>query len=137
MLLKAASRPNHTSYRKFWTNEFVANVLRDNMGSKKISLQPQKKKKRPFFWKKKIQIGISTSKFLIWKKKFSFSPQKFKLELCISNGSEVLIYLSFLLFHKKWIPRMIKRIIYTIKHVIWPEFQLLWCNFNQIIGSAY
>ena len=27
-----ASHPNHTSYRKFYFNEFVANVLHDNMG---------------------------------------------------------------------------------------------------------
>ena len=27
-----ASHPNHTSDRKFYFNEFVANVLRDNMG---------------------------------------------------------------------------------------------------------
>ena len=31
------------------------------------------------------------------RKKFSFSPQKCKLELCKSNGYKVLIYLSFLL----------------------------------------
>ena len=62
--------------------------------------------KRVFFEKKiKFQIGISTSKFLIWEKKFSFSPQKCKLELCMSNGSKVPKYLSFLLFHKEWIPR--------------------------------
>ena len=45
-----------------------------------------------FFW-----IGISTSKFLIWEKKFSCQPQKCKLELCMSNGSNVLIYLSLYL----------------------------------------
>ena len=27
-----ASLPNHTSYRKFYFNEFVANILRDKMG---------------------------------------------------------------------------------------------------------
>ena len=32
VLLYPASRPNHTSYRKFYFYEFVANVLRDNMG---------------------------------------------------------------------------------------------------------
>ena len=64
---------------------------------KKLASNLKKKIKRTFFWKKKFQIGISTSKFLIWEKKFSFSPQKCKLELCMSNGSEVLIYLSFLL----------------------------------------
>ena len=31
ILLYPASRPNHTSYRKFYFNEFVANVLRDNI----------------------------------------------------------------------------------------------------------
>ena len=31
MLKYSASRPNHTSYRKLYLHEFVANVLRDNM----------------------------------------------------------------------------------------------------------
>jgi hypothetical protein len=62
---------------------------------RKFSLQPQKK--GPFFQKKKFQIGISTSKFLIWEKKFSCQPQKCKLELFMSNGSNVLIYLSLYL----------------------------------------
>ena len=35
-------RLNHSFYRKFGFNEFVANILRDNMGSKKISLQTKK-----------------------------------------------------------------------------------------------
>ena len=80
---------------------------------KKFSLQPQKKEKRPFFSKKKIQIGISTSKFLSWEKKFSCQPQKCKLELYMSNGFQVLIYLSFLLFLKE----------VALK----PTKQLLWC----------
>ena len=54
---------NHTSHTKVYFNEFVANVLRDDMGSKKI--QPPTSKKKVFFQKKKFQIGISTSKFLI------------------------------------------------------------------------
>ena len=46
---KLASLPNHTSCRKLYVNEFVANVLSDNMGSKKkFSLQPQRKKKAVF-----------------------------------------------------------------------------------------
>ena len=32
MLIKTASRPNHTSYRKFYTNEFVQNSLCCNVG---------------------------------------------------------------------------------------------------------
>ena len=43
MLEQTQSRPNHTSTAKVYFNEFIANVLRDNIGSKKISLQPQKK----------------------------------------------------------------------------------------------
>ena len=31
-LKQAASRPNHTSYKKFYLYEFVANVLHDNVG---------------------------------------------------------------------------------------------------------
>ena len=34
-----ASRPNHTSYRKFYFNEFVENVLHDNMGTTTFVLQ--------------------------------------------------------------------------------------------------
>ena len=52
---------------------------------------------RPFFIFQFFEIGIPTSKFLILEKKFSFSPQKCKLELCMSKRSKVLIYLSFLL----------------------------------------
>ena len=52
ILKETASRQNHISYRKVYFNEFVANALRDNIGSKKISLQTQKKKIR--FLKKKI-----------------------------------------------------------------------------------
>ena len=35
MLQQTQSRPNHTSYRNFHFIEFVANALRDNIGSKK------------------------------------------------------------------------------------------------------
>ena len=45
MLSQSASRPNHTSYRKFYLNEFV---LRDNMGSKKSASRPQKKNEAVF-----------------------------------------------------------------------------------------
>ena len=43
------------------------------------------------------KLGFRPRFVVIWEKKFLFSPQKCKLELCMSNGSEVLIYLSFLL----------------------------------------
>ena len=43
MLQQTQSQPNHTSYRNFHFNEFVANALHDNIGSKNISLKPQKK----------------------------------------------------------------------------------------------
>ena len=72
-----------------------------------------KKKKKGRFFKKKIQIGISTSKFLSWEKKFSCQPQKCKLELYMSNGFQVLIYLSFLLLLKEVALKRTK--------------QLLWC----------
>ena len=35
MLQETQSRQNHTSYIIFYFNEFVANALRDNIGSKK------------------------------------------------------------------------------------------------------
>ena len=75
-------------------NDILGKVLKPK---KKISLQPQKKKLRPFFFFHFLKIGISTSKFLSWEKKFSCQPQKCKLELFMSNCSKVLIYLSFLL----------------------------------------
>ena len=42
-ILLFKSRPNHTFYRKFYFIEFVANVLCDNMGSKKHQFLSQKK----------------------------------------------------------------------------------------------
>ena len=45
---------NHTSHTKVYFNEFVANVLRDDMGSKKIQPPTSKKKKKKCFFKKKI-----------------------------------------------------------------------------------
>ena len=65
------------------------------------------KKIQPPTSKKKIKAVFHFFIFLNWDfdldfrsfeiKKRLFSPQKCKLELCMSNGSEVLIYLSFLL----------------------------------------
>ena len=84
------------------------------MGSKKIQPPTSKKKeKKAVFFKKKIQIGISTSKFLSCEKKFSCQPQKCKLELCLSNGFQVWIYLYFLLLLKEVALKQTK--------------QLLWC----------
>ena len=86
---------NQTSYWKLYFRYLVQNSLRFNMDIIFFDLRPQKK--RQFFWIFFFQIWISTSKFLIWEKKFSCQLQKCKLELCMSNGSEVLNYLSFLL----------------------------------------
>ena len=64
------------------------------------------KKIQPPTSKKKIEAVFHFFIFLNWdfdleishlRKKISFSPQKCSLELGMSNGSEVLIYLSFLL----------------------------------------
>ena len=49
MLEQMQSQPNHTSKTKVYFNEFVANVLRDKLESKKISLHPQKKKNEAVF----------------------------------------------------------------------------------------
>ena len=97
ILQQTQSLPNHTSYRKFCFNEFVANVLCDNMGSKNSASNLRKKNEDVLL----VLFGISASNIfsLVWK--FSFQPQKCKLALCMSNGSKVLIYLSFLfLLHK-------------------------------------
>ena len=44
MLEQTQSRTNHTSYRNFDFNEFVANALRDNIGSKKNQPPASEKK---------------------------------------------------------------------------------------------
>merc|ERR1712051_1012483 len=56
-----------------------------------------KKIKKAVFSKKKFSNWDFDLEISHLRKKFSFSPQKCKLELCRSNGSKVLIYLSFLL----------------------------------------
>jgi hypothetical protein len=67
---------------------------------KKISLQPQKKIDAIFlfYFFKNWDFDLEISQL---RKKFSCQPQKCKLVLYMSNGSEVLIYLSFLLFLKE------------------------------------
>ena len=49
MLEQTQSQPNHTSKTKVYFNEFVANALRDNIGSKKNQPLTSEKKMRPFF----------------------------------------------------------------------------------------
>jgi hypothetical protein len=51
MLEQTQSQPNHTSYRNFHFNEFVANVLRDNIGSKKNQPLTSKKNDAVFSFK--------------------------------------------------------------------------------------
>ena len=59
MLGQTKSRPNHTSKTKVYFNEFVANILRDNVGSKRISLQPQKKMRKCFSFKhQKLRVRV-------------------------------------------------------------------------------
>ena len=64
---------------------------------KKIQPPTSKKKWGRFSFFHFFKLGFRPPFEVIWEKKFLFSPQKCKLELCMSNGSEVLIYLSFLL----------------------------------------
>ena len=69
-------------------NDILGKVLKP----KKI--QPlTSKKMRLFLFFNNWDFDLEISHF-----SFSFSPQKCKLELCMSNGSEDLIYLSFLLY---------------------------------------
>ena len=49
MLEQLASGPNHTSYNKCYFNEFVANVLRDNIESKKNQPPASEKKNEDIF----------------------------------------------------------------------------------------
>jgi hypothetical protein len=48
VLEQTQSRPNHTSKTKVYFNEFVANVLRDNIGLKKSASSLKKKQGRYF-----------------------------------------------------------------------------------------
>ena len=47
MLIKAASRLNHTSYRKFHTEEFVQNSMCCNMDMHIFNLQGYRGRQRP------------------------------------------------------------------------------------------
>jgi hypothetical protein len=70
------------------------------MGSKKIH-PPTSKKKDVFSKKNFFKSGFRPQNFSFEKKSFHANLKKCELELCISNGSKVLIYLSFLLFLKE------------------------------------
>ena len=59
---------NHTSHTKVYFNEFVANVLRDDMGSKKIQ-PPTSKKKGRFFKKQIFKLGFRPRNFSFEKKR--------------------------------------------------------------------
>ena len=61
---------NHTFHTKVFFNEFVANVLRDNMGSKKIQPPTSKKRKKAVFSKKKFKLGFRPRNFSVGKKSF-------------------------------------------------------------------
>ena len=57
---------NHTSHTKVYFNEFVANVLRDDMGSKKIQPPTSKKKKAVFSnWDFDLEISHLRKKVFI------------------------------------------------------------------------
>ena len=49
-------------------------------------------------WRSMLNFEAATSKFGNCSSKFGFSPQKGKVDLCMTNGSKVLIYLTFLYF---------------------------------------
>ena len=49
-------------------------------------------------WQLMLNFEAATSKFCNYSWKFGSSPQKGKVDLCMTNGSKVLIYLTFLYF---------------------------------------
>jgi hypothetical protein len=49
-------------------------------------------------WRSMLNFEAATSKFCNHFWKFGSSPQKGKVDLCMTNGSEVLIYLTLLYF---------------------------------------
>ena len=49
-------------------------------------------------WRSMLNFEAATSKFGNCSSKFGFSPQKGKVDLCMTNGSKVLIYLTLLYF---------------------------------------
>ena len=59
----------------------------------KFSLRPFEVK-----WRSMLNFEAATSKFCNHSWKFGSSPQKGKVDLCMTNGSKVLIYLTLLYF---------------------------------------
>ena len=60
MLLQTIWPSNHTSHTNVYFNEFVANALRDNIGSKKINLYPQKINEAVFSFKyQKYRVRVN------------------------------------------------------------------------------
>jgi hypothetical protein len=49
-------------------------------------------------WRSMLNFEAATSKFCNHSWKFGSSPQKGKVDLCMTNGSKVLIYLTLLYF---------------------------------------
>ena len=49
-------------------------------------------------WRSMLNFEAATSKFGDCSSKFSFSPRKSKVDLCMTNGSKLLIYLTLLNF---------------------------------------
>ena len=49
-------------------------------------------------WRSMLNFEAATSKFGDCSSKFSFSPRKSRVDLCMTNGSKLLIYLTLLNF---------------------------------------
>ena len=62
MLQQTQSRPNHTSKTKVYFNEFVANVLHDNIGSKKNQPSTSEKNEVVFFSLKYQKFRVNHTK---------------------------------------------------------------------------
>ena len=82
MLQQTQSRPNHTSYRKFHFNEFVANVFQDNIGPKNNQPPSSKKKWGRFLVLnvKKLPEGVGIFGFLFILKLFLYFQRKYHFQ---------------------------------------------------------
>ena len=85
---------NQSLYNKILLLQKFDDIGGKVLKPKKFSLQPQKNKMGPFFIFLNWDFDLEISHL---RKKVFILTSKCKLELCMSNGSKVLIYLSFLL----------------------------------------
>ena len=90
-------------------------------------------------WKKMLNFEAATSKFCNCSWKFGSSPQKGKVDLCMTNGFKVLIWLTLLYFifyctlvrkYSTWITWLSNQ-----KYVL--SFMKYWIEVARVIGFPF